>query len=281
MRGIAMRPFQVNFRDFNRYAAAGLILTAAVLASGCGKLKARDNLNQGVNAFKSGNYAEAADHFKLAISLDPTFQVARLYLATAYVQQFIPGTETAENKKYATAAMDEFGNVLKSNPAADQKLLATESIASLYYNMKDFKNAEDWNKKVVELDSSNKAAYYTLGVIAWTEFLGPVREAQINEKMKPEDPPPLKDAKEREALKAKYWQSLSDGIEDEKKALAVDPMYNDAMAYMNLLIRYRAFLDDSKEQAAADSKEADDWVEKALAAQKANAAKKAASPNGK
>ena len=128
--------------------------------------------------------------------------------------------------------------------------------------MKDFKNAEDWNKKVVELDPANKAAYYTLGVIAWTEFLSPVREAQINEKMKPEDPPPLKDAKEKEALKAKYWQSLTDGIEDEKKALGVDPMYNDAMAYMNLLIRYRAFLDDTKEQAAADSKEADDWVEK-------------------
>ena len=60
------------------------------------KLKARDNLNQGVNAFKSGNYAEAADHFKTAIALDPTFDVARLYLATAYVQQYIPGTETPE-----------------------------------------------------------------------------------------------------------------------------------------------------------------------------------------
>jgi tetratricopeptide (TPR) repeat protein len=275
MRGNAMSGFQ---RNFNSYAAAGLVLAAAVVASGCGKLQARDNLNQGVNAFKSGNYAEAADHFKLAISLDPTFEVARLYLATAYVQQYIPGTETAENKKYATAAMDEFQTVLKNDP---KNLLATESMASLYYNMKDFKQAEDWNKKVVALDSSNKAAFYTLGVIAWTEFLPADREARINEKMKPEDPAPLKDAKERAALKEKYWQSLTDGIENEKKALAVDPMYNDAMAYMNLLIRYRADLDDTKEQGQADWKEADDWVEKALVAQKANAAKKAANPNAK
>jgi hypothetical protein len=41
---------------------------------------------------------------------------------------------------------------------------------------------------------------------------------------------------------------------------------------MNLLIRYRADLDDSKEQAQADIKEADGWVEKALASQKKRAA---------
>jgi len=73
----AMRRFPINF---NNCAAAGLVLAATLLASGCAQLKARDNLNQGVNAFKSGNYSEAADHFKTAISLDPSFEVARLYL---------------------------------------------------------------------------------------------------------------------------------------------------------------------------------------------------------
>ena len=264
--------------NLKTYTAAGLALAAAVLASGCGKLKARDNLNQGVNAFKSGNYAEAADHFKTAIALDPTFEVARLYLATAYVQQFIPGTETEENKKFATAAMDEFENVLKNDP---KNLLATESIASLYYNTKDFKSAQEWNKKVVALDPTNKEAFYTLGVIAWTDFLGADREARNNEKMKPEDPAPLKDNKERAALKDKYWQSLTDGVEDEKKALAIDPEYVNALSYMNLLVRYRADLEDSKDQANADVKEADNWMEKALTTQKTVAAKKAANPNAK
>jgi len=279
MSGNAMRRFQLNYPKITlkQFAAAGLVIAAAVLASGCDKLKARDNLNQGVNAFKSGNYSEAADRFKTAIALDPSFEVARLYLATAYVQQYIPGTETPENKKFATAAMDEFNNVLKADP---KNLLATESMASLYYNMKDFKDAEEWNRKVVALDPKNKEAYYTLGVIAWTEFIQADREARLDEKMKPEDPPPLKDAKQREELKAKYWQTLTEGIEDEKHALAADPDYDNAMAYMNLLIRYRADLDDSKEQAAADVKSADDWVSKALEAQKKNAAKKAANPTG-
>ena len=53
------------------------------------------------------------------------------------------------------------------------------------------------------------------------------------------------------------------------------------MAYMNLLIRYRADMDDTKEQAAADVKEADSWVEKALATQKIKAQRKAENPNAK
>jgi tetratricopeptide (TPR) repeat protein len=261
----------------SRTPAALAVLSAAVLfATGCNKLKARDNLNQGVNAFKSGNYSEAADRFKTAIALDPSFDVARLYLATAYVQQYIPGTETPENKKYAQAAMDEFQTVLKTDP---KNLLANESMASLYYNMKDFKDAEEWNKKVIALDPKNKEAYYTLGVIDWTQFVGPDREARLNEKMRPEDPAPLKDPKERQEMKDKYWGPLTQGIEYEKKALAIDPEYENAMSYMNLLIRYRADLEDTKEQAASDVREADTWLEKALQTQKIKAQRKSETPN--
>jgi Tfp pilus assembly protein PilF len=149
--------------------------------------------------------------------------------------------------------------------------------------MKDFPKAQEWNKKVIEIDPQNKEAYYVLGVIAWTQFVPPDREARLSQSMKPEDPGPLKDPKTKKDpttkadLKAKYWQSLTDGIEYEKKALAVDPDYENAMAYMNLLIRYRADLDDSKEQYQTDVKEADGWVQKNLETTKKKAAKKAAS----
>jgi tetratricopeptide (TPR) repeat protein len=271
MRGNTVRHFRI-------VATVSALAAFILLSSGCSKLKARDNLNQGVNAFRAGQYSEAADHFKTAISLDPTFDVARLYLATAYVQQYIPGTETAENKKYAEAAMQEFQTVLKTDP---KNLLATQSIANLYYQMKDFPKAEEWNKKVTEIDPKNKEAFYTLGVIPWTSFIAPDREARLNAKMKPEDPGPLKDPKERAALKEKYWDSLTQGIEYEKKALAIDPEYENAMAYMNLLIRYRADLVDTKEQYQADIKEADSWVEKSLETTKMKAARKAANPNAK
>ncbi|MDP9170586.1 MAG: hypothetical protein M3N54_08220, partial [Acidobacteriota bacterium] len=187
-------------------------------------------------------------------------------------QQYIPGTETAENKKYAQEAMQELQNTLKEDP---RNLLATQYVASLYYQMKDFPNAEIWSKKVTELDPKNKEAFYTLGVIPWTAFFAADREARINEKMTPEAPGPLKDPKERAALKEKYWQSLTDGIEDEKKALGVDPEYENAMSYMNLLVRYRADLEDSKEAYEADIKEADSWFQKAMETMKLKADRKA------
>jgi len=284
VRGSASAPLGVALRA--TLCAAALVVILA--ATGCAKLKARDHLNQGVNAFKTGNYSQAADEFRLAIDADPTFGTARLYLATAYEQQFVPGTDTPENMKFWNAAMEEFQKVLENNPVAGDRLLATQSIANLYYqrgNAKgptqadDMAKAQEWNKKVVELDPKNKEAYYTLGVIPWLEFITPDREARNALGMKAEEPSPLKpDAKGKTLkadLKAKYWQPLTDGIEYEKKALAIDPQYENAMSYMNLLLRYRADLEDTKEAYAADVKEADEWMGKALETTKIKAAKKA------
>jgi Tfp pilus assembly protein PilF len=263
--------------------AAGALTAVAVLGSGCNKLQSRDNLNKGVNAFKSGQYSGAADDFKKAIDLDPDFPVARLYLATAYMQQYVPGSDTPENKRNADAALEQFQKVIddpKSSP--ENRLLATQSLASLYFNLKDFPKAEEWNKKIIAADPNNKEAYYVLGVIAWTNFVAPDREARASMTMTPEAPGPLKDPKSKKDpntkadLKAKYWDSLTAGIEDEKKALAIDPEYENAMSYMNLLVRYRGDLQDTKEQYIADSKEADNWMQKALETTKKKAARKSA-----
>ena len=263
---------------------AGILGAAAILSSGCAKLKARDNLNKGVSAFRTGQYPEAADDFKTAIALDPTFEPARLYLATAYMTQYIPGADTPDNKRNADSAIEQFQKVLEANP---KSVLATQSLGSLYFNMKDYPKAIEWNKKVIELDPSNKEAYYTLGVISWTQFVPADRDAKVAQDLKP-DEGPLKEAKAAKAkkgappptdlkadLKAKYWQSLTDGIDDEKKALQIDPEYENAMAYMNLLIRYRADLDDSKDQYNSDIKEADNWIEKSLETTKIKAKRKA------
>jgi tetratricopeptide (TPR) repeat protein len=263
-------------------ATAGSLVALVILSSGCNKLKARDNLNKGVNSFKAGQYTAAADAFKTAIDLDPDLPSARLYLATAYMTQYVPGSEAPDNKRNADSALQQFQTALNSNLDDKNKLLAMQSLANLYYNMKDLPKAEEWHKKVIQADPKNKEAYYSLGVIAWTEFVPSWREARSEQNLRPEDPGPLKDPKTKKDpdikadLKAKYWQKLTDGIEDEKKALEIDPDYENAMAYMNLLIRYRADLDDTKEQYQADAKQADDWVQKALETTKKKAQKKAA-----
>jgi tetratricopeptide (TPR) repeat protein len=271
-------------------AATGALVALVIMTNGCNKLKARDNLNKGVNSFRSGQYTAAADNFKTAIDLDPDLSSARLYLATAYMMQWVPGSEAPDNIRNMSTALQEFQTSLGSNLDAKNKLIAMQSLASINYQKKDYAQAENWNKKVIAADPKNKEAYYTLGVIAWSEFVPSWREARSTQGIKPEDPGPLKDAKPapkgkkaaapepdlKAELKAKYWPILTEGIEDEKKALEIDPDYENAMSYMNLLIRYRADLDDTKEQYMADAKESDDWVQKYLETVKKKAAKKSA-----
>jgi tetratricopeptide (TPR) repeat protein len=253
------------------YLMAGLGLSALMLAgTGCDKLRARDQLNRGVQAYRNAKYPEAVERFKTAVQLDPTFPTARLYLATAYMSQYIPGAESPENLDMAKAAHEEFLRVLEQSP---KDTIAIASIASLYFNQKKFDEAQEWNRKLIAVDPKNKEAYYTLGVIAWTKAFQLDAEARAKLGMRPEDPGPLKDKKVREALKEKNLAMIEQGLKDLEKALEVDREYDDAMAYINLLYRQRADLQDTSEAYQKDTDTADNWVQKTLDTKKLKASR--------
>jgi tetratricopeptide (TPR) repeat protein len=267
----------------NRTFKFGLVILAGLVVlfgTGCSKLKSRDQLNKGVAAYKNAKYAEAIENFKTAIALDPTNPNARLYLATAYMTQWIPGAESPENVQLADEAKKEFQEVL-SKDSGDKVALA--SLASLAYNQSGslqgdakvakLNEARDWNLKLIQVDPKNKEAYYSLGVIAWSKWYPVLGRARAELGMKPEDPGPIKDKKVREELKTQYSGIIEEGIQNLNKALEVDPEYDDAMAYLNLLIRERADLADSPEQYKEQIKVADDWVQKALETKKKKAAR--------
>ena len=255
-----------------RYLAALVGIAAlALVVTGCNKLKARDNLNRGVQAYKSTQYTAAVERFETAVQLDPTFTPARLYLAMAYYMQYIPGAESPENQQMADRALDQFQKVLQQDPKND---IATKSIASLYYNEKKWGQAEEWYKKGLQLNPTDKESYYTLGVIAWSKWYPIYGTARAKLSMKPEDPGPIKDKKVKEELKAQYLPLVDAGIQDLQKALDIDKEYDDAMAYMNLLIRERADLDDTPEQYQKDIEVANNWVQKTLETKKIKAERK-------
>ncbi len=254
----------------NRFVLFTIVAGLGLASSACEKLKARDHLNKGVQSFRNARYPDAVEHFKQAVELDPSFSTARLYLATAYMSQFIPGAESPENVQNSKAALDQFTKVLEQDPKNE---VAIASIASLYFQQRKLDEAEEWNRKMVAVNPRSKEAHYTLGVIAWTKWLGPDREARNKLNMKPDDPGPLKDKKLREELKVKYMPMLDEGIRNMEKALEIDKDYDDAMAYMNLLVRYRADLLDTPEEYKQASLLADDWVQKALATKKIKAEK--------
>jgi Tfp pilus assembly protein PilF len=252
-------------------AALAVVAALAFATTGCEKLKARDNLNRGVQAYKSAQYTQAVELFEKAVQLDPNFPTARLYLAMAYYMQYIPGAESPENQQMADHALEQFQKVLTQEPKND---VATQSIASIYFNEKKWDEAEQWYKKAIEINPKNKEGFYTLGVIAWTRWYKPWAEARAKLGMKPEDPGPIKDKKVREELKTQYLPVISAGLDNLQKALEIDKEYEDAMAYVNLLIRERADLDDSVDEYKKDVETADNWVQKVMQTKKVKAARK-------
>ena len=256
--------------------AVAALAAVAVMTSGCSKLQARDHLNKGVQAFTNAQYPEAVEHFKTAVELDPGFAAARLYLATAYMQQYIPGSESPENMKMAQAAYDNFQKVLEQEP---NNTTAIASIASLNLNQKKWDEAKQWYEKWTAVEQ-NADAYYSLGFIAWSKWYPAYGTARAGLGMKQEDPGPIKDKKVKEELKAKYGPIIESGLQSLDKALQINPEYDDAMAYENLLVRERADLADSKEEYEKQIKVADDWVQKALATKKIKAEKKSKTGGG-
>jgi tetratricopeptide (TPR) repeat protein len=268
------------------FQSHGRVLTTALVtlgllafASGCEKLKARDALNKGVQEYKATNYEKAAKRFQEAIEYDPEFEVARLYLATSYMSQWIPGADSPENKAMAQKAEEEFNKVLAKDP---NNKLAIESIASMRYNMansfvaledklKMMDEAKEWYTRLVQVDPENSKAYYSLGVIAWSKWYPQYKQAREKAGMKQLDPGPIKDKKIREALKTDYYHLVEEGIKNLDRAVEIDKEYDDAMAYLNLLIRERADLAENPEDYKRDIETADNWVQKALEAKKIKA----------
>jgi tetratricopeptide (TPR) repeat protein len=263
----------------------GLVLLST---TGCNKLKSRDRLNKGIQAFKSAKYPDAVEFFKQSVELDPSNVNGRLFLATAYMSQYIPGAESPDNMQLAKQAKDEFIRVLENHP---NDTTALASLASLSYQqaqgmpdldqkLKKLDESKEWYLKLISADPQNKEGFYSLAVIDWVKWYAAWMKSRADLGMKPEEPGPLKDKKVKAELKEKYAAVVDDGMKNLDKALQIDKDYDDAMAYMNLLIREKADLDDTPEEYKADVEKADVWVQKALETKKMKAAKEAAKAAG-
>jgi tetratricopeptide (TPR) repeat protein len=259
-----------------------LTLVAAALALfssvGCSKLRARDQLNKGVTAYKNAKYEEAIDHFQQSVALDPSLINAKMYLATAFAQQYIPGVEDKDNMKMADQAIEQYKKVLDMPAGArDQKVNSAKGIAYLYLNMKKFDDAKKYYRMAADMDPNDPEPYYSVGVIDWTACYQPRMEERAKLGLKPDENlnPKNKDQKKVCAeLKEKNGPAIQEGIDSLNKAIQLRPDYDDAMAYLNLMYREKADVEcDDLATRQEDLKTADHWVDQTLLTKKAKAEK--------
>jgi tetratricopeptide (TPR) repeat protein len=251
-----------------------VVVLGVVSLSGCGvlgKLKARDELNKGVRAYKGGDFEGAIEHFRVAIDADPTLLNARVYLATAYASQFVPGAPSEENQQVGDAAISEFEKVLEQDPG---NTTALAYIAQIYFGMAAaagsgedgwddaielFGKSKEYRRRLMEVDQQNPEHYYSVGVVNWTLAYRPRMAKKRDLGLSPDQPLPRR---EREALAEQNGEVVEEGIEVLEQALKLDPQYLDAIAYLNLMYREKAELAADPQQREAFLQRADELHER-------------------
>ncbi|HUA91327.1 MAG TPA: tetratricopeptide repeat protein [Terracidiphilus sp.] len=254
---------------------AGMVISM----SGCSQLEARDQLNKGVDAYKSAHYEEAIDHFQRATQLDPSLPMAKTYLATALAQNVVPGLDTPDNLKTANQAIAIFQEVLSKDP---NDVNSMKQIAGIYFSVKNLDQAKEWQKKVLAVDPKDPEAAYTIGVIDWTKAhentLKALQEAGLNDDGKGNVKAPKK---VMEPLAKQNAPLVEEGLQYLNQAVANRSNYDDAMQYLNLVYRNKADVDYGNTSAVnQDLAMAQDWTSKAMSTRKANEQKKNAGPGG-
>jgi tetratricopeptide (TPR) repeat protein len=270
-----MNPF-AYFRHSKNVMSVAVLVAATVAiafgASGCDKLKARDMLNKGVAAYRDGKYDQAIEDFKQAKDLDSTMINARLYLATAYATQYIPGAPSDENVRMGEQAIKEFQDVLS---VEKDNISAIDGIGSILYNMAGtpytrakFEESKTYHLRHIALKPEDPEPYYWIGVIDWTltyrsnlEMRGKWRLAHLTAKTLKDDDPMPPDV--RGDYTKENGQLIDEGVDKLHKALELRPDYDDAMAYLNLLLRRKADEAATPDERASLLKQADDLVDKA------------------
>jgi tetratricopeptide (TPR) repeat protein len=258
-------------RKARRAASLAALLIFTVGVSGCNKLKARDLLNKGVNAFKAGQSDAAIEDFKKAKELDPSLMMAQVYLATAYASLYIPGAPSPENKARGEQAINEFKAILAADP---NNLTAIDGIGSLLFQMagtppvneKGFEESKTYHQHHIQIKPDDPEPYYWIGVIDWTLAFRGNGELRMdynksNIKKQVHDDQPLPPAVRTEYA-GKYGPLVDEGIADLQKAISLKPDYDDAMAYLGLLYRRKADMVESADERASLQKQADDLLDK-------------------
>jgi len=217
-----------------------LMIGLALSMTGCelwDRLKARDHLNRGVKAYSSQRYEEARKEFQQAVDYDPELLNARLYLATTYRMQWVPGLHTDENSAFSRKAIQTFEEVLEKDPG---NINAMANIAGIYAGNDEPEQAKSWYRKRAEVDPENPEPFYGIGTINW-------KLAHDQTGMNGNAVSTL-----QEEDKIQVAAIIDEGVEALERALVVDDEYTDALQYLNLMYRERSYL-------AADDEEKRKW----------------------
>lgn len=229
------------------FVAAAAMAGLCLGLSGCSlvnKLRAKNNLNEGVRDYNNGRYELAEGKFAFALSLDPDNANAQLFYARAINAEF----EAKQTPELAQQAVDAYQNLInhsENEPASADKGLLFQ--ANLYKEMAGLNpdKADQYKDKATEAllkraalptatSDSKATVYYTIGHDYWQSAYDLSKPfSKVNGARVDYSPDVATVAPKMKPLLTKAHEYLS-------KAIAEKPDYADAWVIQKL-----AYLQDS------------------------------------
>lgn len=224
---------------------------------------AGEALDQGVAAFKSGQYNDAIRDFKKVLVLDPDYTITKLYLGTTYAYQVVPNLKTPENVAAAENAIETFKQISDSYPGYHDAL---KQLASVYRNIGRLDEARGTELAALKLLPDDAETHYTVGVIDWMQAYKFSVDALLSDGLKDDGlGNALMSPSTCEKIKANNAPLVDDAITHLARAIELNPNYSDAMIYLNLVYRRRADFDCKDAPARAqDVALANKWSQQAV-----------------
>ena len=249
---------------------AGLMALSLLSVTGCARLRAADQLNKGVAAFKNAKYEEATNHFQQAVSIDPNYNMAKLYLATTYSSQVVPNLNTPENLAMAHKAIDGFNEVLSRDP---NDLTALRQIASLDRSIGKNDESKQVELKVISADPNDSEAYYAIGQSDWKKAFDNAEAVRKSQGLTTDDNAGnVKMSKDNCAkLTAENTPIITEGIQYLTKSVDINKSYEEPMTILSLIYRRKADTECGNDAARqSDIATASQWEARSMSARKAN-----------
>ena len=241
---------KMNKTKIRSLVTVGVLAVVVLGLGGCDKLKARDQLNRGIQSFKAGQTDAAIENFKQATELDPNLMMAKLYLGTAYQSSYIPGAPSDENQRMGKQALEEYQEVLNVDPnnldAIDRVGALLNAMASVPFSPEKMIESKTYWQKHISIKPDDPEPYYWIGVIDWNLAWKSNMNARAaynhipgNYKKQIHDDQALPNDL-REKFTAEQEKTVDEGLAALKKAVDLKPDYDDAIAYLSLMDRQKA-----------------------------------------
>lgn len=278
-----------------------LVLVGLVSTSGCSvinRIRAKNEINEAARAFREGHFAEAEQHSKRALELDPDQKNAPFFIARTIHSQFKPGVETEENKAKAREAIDAYKKILDKDPNSDE---AYKAIAALLGPLKEDvnhnpdpqgqegKGQRDWitaRAQNTNVKPEQRAEAYTVLASKDWDCSYKITELPANKQTATKDGKPVivyqkpKDQKEYDDIR----MCVTRGLEEANSAIQNDANNESAWSYKtNLLLEAAklAEMDGKADQKAEYQKQAEAAQKQTTEISKANEEKKKAAEAAK